>query len=517
MNESRRQRLFVLAALFATFLAYSLWYAPLPGINEPHYLSKAKFFWNSAWCDGDLFLESSNPHYVFYATFGLLTQFLSLEQTAWVGRIVSLLLVAVGWRKLIRCFIDDEVAALFTAWLFLGIWSIINFSGEWLIGGVESKVMSYGFVFLSIAWALESRFIIAAASLGAGISYHPVVGGWSLVAAVLGLGLWWIRSATNRGQLRSTLSQASTTKLMTPVVWLIIFSLPGLIPALALFGNAEPKVSWAANYIQVYYRLAHHLDPKQFSWTVFAAYGTMLGGWTIVSRRMSSNEAYKYWRYFVWGSFIVALAGLAIGMVPKPTESLQYGWAMTALKFYPFRLFDLVVPLSVAIALIQWAIRSSVLDGKYSRHGIGVVCAAVLITGSFNLGAWAQHPSKMSASRRAHWIDVCEWISENTPEDAVFLTPPKESWAFKWFSNRAEYVSRKDCPQDAEGIVEWNRRLQYLGKWASKHYGDERFTLDEIQELQADGNITHIVARRLGPFEAEIIYRNQTFKVYRLP
>ena len=56
--------------VFLSFFIFSAVRAPVPAVNEPHYLSKAKHYWNPNWCRGDFFLESSNTHLVFYQTFG---------------------------------------------------------------------------------------------------------------------------------------------------------------------------------------------------------------------------------------------------------------------------------------------------------------------------------------------------------------------------------------------------------------------------------------------------------------
>jgi hypothetical protein len=56
------------------------------------------------------------------------------------------------------------------------------------------------------------------------------------------------------------------------------------------------------------------------------------------------------------------------------------------------------------------------------------------------------------------WRAICKWALEETPDDAVFLVP-RLSHTFRWYSNRAEVVTRKDLPQDARSIVEWWERL----------------------------------------------------------
>src|SRR5579871_6062823 len=80
---SMRQRWVVAALVFLSFAVFSALRAPVPGVNEPHYLCKARHFWDNGWCSRDPFLQSANAHALFYWTIGWLTQWLTLEQTAW--------------------------------------------------------------------------------------------------------------------------------------------------------------------------------------------------------------------------------------------------------------------------------------------------------------------------------------------------------------------------------------------------------------------------------------------------
>ena len=105
----------------------------------------------------------------------------------------------------------------------------------------------------------------------------------------------------------------------------------------------------------------------------------------------------------------------------------------------------------------------------------------------------------MSESQLRDWRDVCRWIRENTPEDTVVWTPPG-SWAFKWYAQRAEYVSRKDCPQDAAGIEEWNDRMN--------HQIGEAFRHDE--------HLNYMILRK-GKMSIEPpVYHNATYRIYDL-
>ena len=89
-----------------------------PDVNEAHYLSKAKHYWNPDWCRGDLFLQSADAHLVFYWTIGWLTRFLSLDAVAWIGRCSTWLLLAWSWRRLSVAVVPDRLWSLLTAALF---------------------------------------------------------------------------------------------------------------------------------------------------------------------------------------------------------------------------------------------------------------------------------------------------------------------------------------------------------------------------------------------------------------
>ena len=123
--------------------------------------------------------------------------------------------------------------------------------------------------------------------------------------------------------------------------------------------------------------------------------------------------------------------------------------------------------------------------------------------------------SRFANQDRADWLDVCHWANVNLPVDAIVQSPTNNG-TFKWFAGRAEYIAFKDCPQDAAGIVEWNRRLNFLHQWYSDQYADEFYAASELRDLSRQTHITHLLTDRLGPLELEPIYRNGTFQVYDL-
>ncbi|HEY2895107.1 MAG TPA: DUF6798 domain-containing protein, partial [Pirellulales bacterium] len=131
-------------------------------------------------------------------------------------------------------------------------------------------------------------------------------------------------------------------------------------------------------------------------------------------------------------------------------------------------------------------------------------------------------PADSSIVNLPAWRELCEWIAENTPSDAVFLTPRLDQ-TFHWYAGRAEVVSRKDIPQDARGIVEWWRRNQALYAASSADEASWRESLAELgskrlielgHEFGADYVVTSAYPKlnleRIGPLSA-------SYALYRLP
>ncbi len=521
--------------VFGLFMAYSAVQAPVPGVNEPQYLGKAKFLWDPHWAAGDFFLESSNPHLAFYLAVGWLTQFLTLEASAWIARLAGYAVVAWGWTLLAGGVAGSRWSAVPAAALFLLLASIGNLSGEWLVGGIEGKVFSYGLLFAAIGLWLDRRPTAAAACLGGSVSFHPIVGVWGLIGAAAAEAVFAgrgdrTRLPSGRGWIR-------------PGCVFLATALPGLIPALLILDGTSPADTARATYMQVFIRLRHHLDPTQFPATRYAGYGLMLAVWLMLwvpQCRSTDNdqgaidEAKKRRRWFL--AFVptcvaIALVGVAIGWHggdawTMPLRDLRG----TLLKFYPFRLADVFVPLALALAVgalvtesLATELRASESARRPRRAEKRVLVLAALATavttaafvGALLIASPDRNPSRMPPRQLAAWRDVAEWVHRNTPEDAVIVTPSRH-WGFRWYSHRALYVNFKDAPQDAAGLIEWERRLEVLKEWwesarRGRFYRDDLLRLGE--ETGADYLVTRANARR---FLVAPVYENAAYRVYSL-
>ena len=512
----------VAASVFAAFLAYSAYCRPAPSVNEPHYLCKAKHYWQPEWCAEDLFLTSSNPHQVFYQTFGILTTFLSLTTAAWTGRVIVLCLLAWGWTRLTSLLLPSRWAPFAAACLFVLLQALGSFSGEWLVGGVESKVVSYALALAGISFLLEGRPVPMGVCFGGAVSFHPVVGTWfvicisfSAVVRVLAKSFFEELPPQTAGD-SETSSDSSTAKSWFVAVGLfVVCSLPGFIPALRLLDGGDPEAVARANLIQVGLRLKHHLDPTAFGLSDYRYYGLLIViGW-LTSRSTPPSKRWRWFAVIVAASVLVAVAGICVGWGPRPLQEMPLAnvrvWLM---KFYPFRLADVLLPMWVActmvLAILHW---SASAERAAWKAWIGRILPMLLLVVALLIPTPDRNPSRMTEQVEADWRSACEWIRTESPREAL-LYAANEDWAVKWFSHRAEYVNYKDCPQDPAGVLEWVRRLKRLEAWLRTSFRDGRCSSQELSILHQQTGITHLLVSRLGPVDAAPIYQNESFRVY---
>ena len=511
--ETILERIESVLCVWVLITAYSFCHAPVPGVNEPHYLPKAKHYWEPDWCRGDFFLESSNPHLVFYQTVGWLTQAFLFEDAARLGRMVVLLFLASGLQRFARTLTGDRWSGVVATVAFLLLQSIGNFSGEWVIGGVEGKVVSYACVLYCLSECAGRRWVFAGPWLGAAIAFHPLVGLWTLTALGMTALIGWLpRRSPGLMAPRELKSEA----FLIGAVLLVCLAAWGVLPALDTMRGASPREAFEATFVQVFFRLKHHVDPMEFPASHYVLYaGLSVIAW-LLSRVLPRSSEQTTLNRLVFCAGVIALCGVAAGYGDRPpTEMPYFKLRMKLLKFYPFRLFDALLPLLVALQIASLFSRQRLASILVPRR-VQMAAMAVAFGVALFLNAGWGSVNRMNAQQEADWRAACEWIRGNVANESLFLTPD-ESWAFKWFAERPEFVARKDCPQDSAGMVEWNRRLNFIQKWGQENLTPTGYTEQQARSLSAETGITHVVSRRFGPFDLPIIYQNETYRIYEIP
>lgn len=504
-----------------------------PGVNESHYLPKAKHAWDSRYASGgDLFLESHDSHALATAAGGLAARVLPLEGVAWLGRLASWMLMAWAWMRLTRSlgFSPLLQPLALIAWFLATKYG--HWAGEWAIGGFEAKSIAYPCVLLALSGVLDERWQRVWIWLGLAVAWHPVVGGW----AGLTIGVVWL------------LQSGMTKGLRRDWPWLAVASLIGLvgiIPAAMGIGDGlDASERIAPARVHVYYRLAHHLCPQTFTSERYVAAALNLTALVIATGvwfrlpRSPQQDGRRWLLCVAWLSVGLSLVGLAIDYWGSPRRPDMAAWL---LRFYWFRWSDVAVPL--AWTLVFWSgVQQFLLaeDARPTPRGRYIFAALFLLTsvlGGLHIrhNLDRQYPEadellvespgryEVRTDRYLDWLAVCAWISDNTPPDSLWLTP-KYQQTFKWYAGRAEVVAWKDVPQDNAAVVEWYRRVQRCRPPRDAEGLIREWTTAELLALSREYGFGWVLVDRTyqqTPPSLEILYpigiENRSFAVFRIP
>lgn len=522
-------------ALEAAFLvAVMLWMlgTPAPEVNEPHYLGKAKHFWDPSWCEHDEFFKSPDVHYVFEYTFGWLTLYFPLPVVAWIGRGLAWILLAASWCFLVRTLVPRFGASAASGLLLLLGVKHFHLAGEWLVGGIEAKGFSFPLVFLGVGLFLRSAWRSSCVAFGAATAMHVLTGGWAFLA-VFFTGICTGAARDRRRFLQGLLLAGAIASL-------------GVIPALR--GTSGQKEKQDAMSIYVYERLPHHLLLRSMAIERKERFGAITSAWLLVvplslfaisrskvteperSQRLTRHSKFQT---IVAATLLFALIGAGLDQFSRvrPVEAAEW------LRFYWFRASDIFVPAGFAIAsvsvasfafpslaLSRVAIASLLLVSGYfafrdgqAEHRFRVPRADAAVI------PYDQTPENSRSATHANWVRACEWIEKNTPRDAIVWSARRQQ-SFKWYAQRAEVHNYKDIPQDPAGLLEWRRRLEVVREIA-RQGGIWMLPRGQILDLQKKYGFSYVMIYQSGvnkPLPFEKVYplggeQNRHYEVYRLP
>ena len=223
------------------------------------------------------------------------------------------------------------------------------------------------------------------------------------------------------------------------------------------------------------------------------------------------------------------------------------------MRFYWFRLADVIVPLAVSLTALAWftAARFRVAwvamvvvalfhvadccalrlfaDPPVLEHGIDGVAwqsAWHYCTGHPERDIFPRQPRADRLPDYPAWLEACTWIANSgkIPESARFIVP-RGAQTFKWYSGRGEVFDWKEPPQDARGLVDWWARHKAiyvqphpppLGRYCESLIAPAAANLKKLaQQYKAD----YAIAMREpshGPLPLEVVYQNPSYIIYKL-
>lgn len=541
----------------------------VPGVNESHYLTKARHFFDSSFAPGDLFLDSGNSHYASTLLAGSLSLFMPLGAVAWVGRFLAWGFLSFAWIRFGQSLRIPRVLAPFALATWILAVDYGNWAGEWAVGGFEGKSLAYPCVLLGIAAVLNDRWERGWVWLACGVLWHPLVGGW----AGLSVGLLWLFSR-------------SAPSFFSQIKWIAVafaISLLGILPALLGIRGDDPSA--VAAQVHVFFRLDHHLRPTTFSesrnWAACvsaALFLVVVAVWFAVKHFALSRQRpqavadEEELRLSLRGSGrLLAIAAFSalfacIGwsidhyIADSNAATHQPVLAASLLRFYWLRWADIAVPLAWSAGLWQGVgfgfdrktessgdvdDENKVLLARARKVGVALLAPTVLGLSAFRTYQGADDTVPPAdklvvetfgerrevewkdgrSNRHVDWLAACEWIRKNTPTDSLWLTP-KYQQSFKWHAERAEVVCWKDVPQDVPSVIEWYRRVKILTPRVTPSGLVRGWTDEEILELKEEFGFEYVLidrtyyAKHEQPPRFELVYPvkvvNRSFAVFRI-
>jgi len=454
-------------AILALFAAAGAW--PVPDVNETAYLTKARHYADPAWGRGDFFLETPDAHGVFYLLMGPLAAALPLEQAAWIGRWLGWLALACGFRHAVVRLLPGAWSRILAAAIFSLALRHTTAAGEWVIGGCESKVFSWALVLVAVGEIAGGWFATAALAAGAATALHPLVGGWGLLALVMTWCGGFVSYRTD-GDLGGRPIAPKNTLFATAVLVAtgLLLAAVGVVPALGLSAGADAAMRAAAAKIHVVERLPHHLLLRTFADGMVARHLLAILLWWLLRRVLAAappavQAARNRVDRFILAALVISLAGIAISLL----EPFSPNTAYSLLRFYWFRLADVLVPFGLATAAAAVLADNAAIGVLLSARP-AVVRAVVAVLLCVDLAYESRHwplPGRTGLVARsdmkvdaAPWREICDWVASHTPADACFLTP-RGAASLTWRTGRREVVGWKNSPQDARSLVEWRQRF----------------------------------------------------------
>lgn len=497
------------------------------GWNEIDVLPLAKQYANPMWIPGDWYLNQPPGYRVLFQTlFGKLAVVWGLLATSIIGRLLCYGLLASGLVLLGRKLGLSLLSLLFAVGLLLYVnryQSMVAY--EWLVGGLEPKSVAYGLLLLAIGLMLEGRYRPMALMLGLATSFHVLVGGWAFLVVVE----WLILKRRNHFR-----------NIWYPGSILLIYlaaSAFAIGPVLEQVFSSTPTASVAPSYIYVFLRLPHHLNPNSWSsdwWIRPLLYSLVLGVSVAMLRRKQQSEksVKNYATCMGLAEFtVLTLVPFIFGLAIAPFDSQG-----TLLQYYPFRLGDILLPLNTYL-LFACALEQTLTDRAKRVFLVlclvllSLVCSIQAVNFHKQLLALREFPSA-DQGVDSEWKAMCAWVRNNTPKNAVVVSPPVEFTNFTWLAERPTIAKFKLLPQTKAGILAWYERLDNLSgelsTWTtmkSKNLtksdmgemltnGYNNLTTDQVEKLMVKYRADYLVTQIGHQLTLPIAYQNSLYILY---
>ena len=366
-----------------------------------------------------------------------------------IGRIISYIFISYSYIKLSRTLNINSYLSTLSYVIFLYYFENgIGDAGEWMVGGLESKVIAYALTILSLSYFLREKYKTGTFLAGIAVSTHLLVGGYNILCLCPVLVLIAIRNVLHF----KTILQCILLFLITGAI--------GILSILNIILSNTPKNIQEEGWgIYVNTRVPHHLIPnfETNTWIILIIL-------TLVNLLHLKNKsiAKKYLATYSLSTIFI----LSIGLLIYYTSETHY------LRIYFFRFSDSMLPLITILLLASLNISSRIRIIIFTLTTLFILpnilkekeIKRFILRKSYNLESIYKKTDPD--------IIMTKWIMNNTSDYDIFIVPPEKLYFcmnterevfITWWMlpNQKEYKTTRLLPNE---MIEWYNRLKLLNQ-----------------------------------------------------
>jgi len=416
--------------------------------NEMDVVPYARAVFNDQWLTHDWYLNLTMPYrYFFSYPVGYFAETFGIIETISGGRLVTYLLIAVPLLGLINSLrtYSDGFLYFFALILFFMFFRNGSGAGEWMVGGLETKVFAYGFALLALTAFLKKQLWAGQAFAGLALSFHLLVGIYSLFCLLPVLYVYQREAKDFYVKFFRTLPLFLSTAAVG------IFSIAN---ELLFSEGGSSQLGWDF-YVNI--RVPHHTLPAAFNVEKWIKLG-VFAGLNLLFFLKSKKQTIRLIASYALFSFIISLVGIGVFFFHSSGHYFKY---------YFFRFGDIMLPLMSLLLLVAFLseTQASFIRKRKKQLQLAVMVVSVIILIPFARTFITDFSTSAGQIKARTSGDVAleTWVKANVSKSAEIITQPDDDFFYINYE-RPLFVSWKHSPQNNTDIMEWHRRLVLLNR-----------------------------------------------------
>jgi len=384
--------------------------------------------------------EGLSPRFFFSQLISLFTHYLSINMVYFLLFVICSGITIFSIYFIAHTLFENNLVALFTALAFL-FGPRISLGSNWITGQIlVPSTLAIALITFSLYLYLTNRKQVSFFILGISTLFQPILG-------LLAMGVVLVNEIMMVGTRKTTEIIVDSGK------YLVIYGIIAVWGFLPLYLTSSDLSNPDIFYILTYMRHPHHYCPFSFPYKDYLAFFGLLTIFllAIYLNYIPKNPEFHHFCKICIGSILMLgiIGTIFVEIIPIPLIG-----KLQLFRINPFiAIFAYPYIFSLLIGTVSILIPKSLCLTSNKCHFMKpfVIVIAVILSGII-LVQTDIHATETKND------ELYQWIQGNTPDDAVFIIPPRMD-DFRLGANRAIVVDWKAFPFKDSAIIEWKERI----------------------------------------------------------